>query len=116
VEYRWSTKSGRLSFANPNQDVVLVLGVEQPAPVFPYPQHVEVRIGEAVVDEFDLMPPASELRRIALARAQLGEGKEVDMALVSDKTFVPARIVELNSSDTRQLGVRVFRAYVEPKQ
>jgi len=35
---------------------------------------------------------------------------------VSDKTFVPARLAALESTDTRQLGVRVFRALVQPKQ
>jgi hypothetical protein len=35
---------------------------------------------------------------------------------VADKTFVPAKFASLQSSDTRQLGVRVFRAFVQPKQ
>ena len=59
---------------------------------------------------------AAELRRIALTQSQLGDGQTVDLAVVSDKTFVPANVAALKSGDTRQLGVRVFRAYVEPKQ
>jgi hypothetical protein len=36
------------------------------------------------------------------------------MRLVVDRTFVPAAIPAMNSRDPRELGVRVFRAYVEP--
>jgi hypothetical protein len=32
-----------------------------------------------------------------------------------DQTFVPADVPSLRSSDSRELGIRVFRAYVEPK-
>ena len=30
------------------------------------------------------------------------------------KTFVPATIPEMKSTDARELGVRVFRAYLQP--
>ena len=56
------------------------------------------------------------VRRIALSQGQLGEGQDVDLTVVSDKTFVPAKFAGLQSSDIRQLGVRVFRAFVQPKQ
>jgi hypothetical protein len=115
-EWRWSMKLGRLTFANPKRDIELTLELDQPNKVFPMPQHVEIRVGETVVDDFDLEPGAPLVRRIALAQAQLGEGPDVDLAVVSDKTFVPAKFAGLQSSDTRQLGVRVFRAFVQPKQ
>jgi len=116
IEWRWSTKSAGLSFANPKQDVELVLQLDQPSPVFEIPQHVEVKMGQSVVDAFDLEPGRTELRRISLSQAELGEGQTVELSIVSDKTLVPAKVAELKSSDTRQLGIRVFRAYVEPKQ
>jgi hypothetical protein len=94
----------------------LTLELDQPNKVFPMPQHVEIRLGEAVVDDFDLEPGPSLLRRIALTRDQLGDGQDIDLAVISDKTFVPAKFAGLQSSDTRQLGVRVFRAFVQPKQ
>jgi hypothetical protein len=79
------------------------------------PQHVEIRLGETIVDDFDLEPGPSLVRRITLAQNQLGDGPDVDLAVVSDKTFVPAKFAGLQSTDTRQLGVRVFRAFVQPK-
>jgi hypothetical protein len=116
LEMRWSMKSGRLTFANPKRDVELTIELDQPASVFSVAQHIEIRLGEAVVDEFDLDPGPPLVRRIALSRSQLGDGDTVDLAVVSDKTFVPAKFASLQSSDTRQLGVRVFRAVVQPKQ
>ena len=116
VEWRWSTKSGVLSFPNPKRASDLVLQLDQPNSVFPIPQHVEVKLGESVVDAFDLEPQRAEIRRISLDPALLGESQTVELVVVSDKTFVPARMPELKNSDTRQLGIRVFRAYVEPKQ
>jgi hypothetical protein len=95
-EWRWSSKSGSLSFANPKRDADLVLELDQPSNVFSVARHVEIRLGEGVVDDFDLAPDPP--------------------AVVSDKTFVPANVADLRSSDTPQLGVRVFRAFVQPKQ
>jgi hypothetical protein len=109
-------KLGRLTFANPKRDLELTLELDQPNKVFPMPQHVEIRLGETVVDDFDLEPGRSLVRRITLAESQLGDGPDVDLAVVSDKTFVPAKFAGLQSADTRQLGVRVFRAFVQPKQ
>jgi hypothetical protein len=31
-----------------------------------------------------------------------------------DKTFIPSSVPELRSTDPRELGVRVFRAFVQP--
>ena len=116
VEWRWSTKSGTLTFANPKQDVELTLELDQPNRVFSVPQHVEIRLGDGLVDDFDLEPGTLMVRKIALGPDQFGEGQSVALAVVSDKTFVPARLAALQSIDTRQLGVRVFRALVQPKQ
>jgi hypothetical protein len=116
LELRWSMKSGRLTFANPKRDVELILELDQPANVFEVAQHIEIRAGESVVDEFDLEPGPPLVRKIALTQSQLGDGNTVELAVVSDKTFVPAKFASLQSTDTRQLGVRVFRAFVQPKQ
>lgn len=116
IQWRWSTKSGALTFVNPKRDVDLTLELDQPNKVFSVPQHVEIRMGDAVVDDFDLEPGAPVVRKIALNTSELGDVQTVELAVVPDKTFVPARLAALQSIDTRQLGVRVFRAFVQPKQ
>jgi hypothetical protein len=116
VEWQWSRKQGTLSFRNPKQDVTFILDVDQPAPAFPEPQKVEIRVGDAVVDSFSLTAGRRELRRIPLTAAQLGAGETVDAVVAVDKTFVPASVPQLKSLDPRELGLRVFHAFVEPKQ
>jgi hypothetical protein len=39
----------------------------------------------------------------------------VDIALEVDKTWVPALVPAANSRDPRELGIRVFHAFVEPR-
>lgn len=116
VEWQWLKKQGTLSFRNPKQDVTFMLDVDQPVQAFTDPQHVEVRLGNAVVDTFTIQPGGRELRRIPLTAAQLGTAETVDLMVSVDKTFVPASVPQLKSLDPRELGVRVFHAYVEPKQ
>ena len=116
VEWQWSKKAGILSFRNPKRDALFLIELDQPAPAFPTPQMVDIRVGQDVVDSFSLPPGRRELRRISLTPAQLGSAETVDMAVVVDRTFVPAGVPQLKSLDPRELGVRVFRAFIEPKQ
>lgn len=116
VEWQWSKKQGTLSFRNPKQDVNFMIELDEPVQAFPEPQKVEIRLGDMVVDSFSLAPGRRELRRISLNAAQLGAAETVDMVVAVDKTFVPASVPQLKSLDPRELGVRVFHAFVEPKQ
>ena len=79
VEWRWSSKSARLTFANPKRDAVLTLELDQPSDVFPVAQHIEIRLGDTVVDDFDLEPGPSMVRRVALSQGQLGDGHDVEL-------------------------------------
>jgi hypothetical protein len=115
LEWQWSTRVGTISFRNPRRDALLILQVDQAVAALPEPQRVSVRIGPTVLDSFALPPGARELRRIDLPATVLGTDDNVEMAIEVDKTFVPADVPALRSSDARELGIRVFRAYVEPK-
>jgi hypothetical protein len=115
VEWQWSKREATLSFRNPKRDAVFFLQVDQPVKPFPEPQQVEVRIGPTVIDSFALPVGTRELRRINVAADQFGGEDTVEMTIAVDKTFVPASIPELRSTDPRELGVRVFRAFVQPK-
>jgi hypothetical protein len=116
VEWQWSRKQGTLSFRNPKQDVTFILDLDAPVQAFTEPQRVEILVGDTVADSFSLAAGRRELRRIPLTAAQLGTGETVDVVLSVDKTFVPAGVAQLKSLDPRELGVRVFHAFVEPKQ
>ena len=114
LEWQWSKKDATLSFANPKRDVELFLQLDQPVAAFDMPQQVEIKASGAVVDSFALPAGRSELRRIKLPAAQLGTADTVELTVSVDRTFVPATVPTLKSNDSRELGVRVFRAFVQP--
>lgn len=115
VEWQWSKKDATLTFRNPRKDSILYLQMDQPVAAFSEPQHVDVRLGSNVIDSFDLPPGNRELRRVALTAGQLGTADALELAISVDKTFVPAAVPGLKSSDSRELGIRVFRVFVQPK-
>jgi hypothetical protein len=113
-EWQWSKGTGTLAFRNPKRDAVLYLEVDRPGG-FPEPQTVTIRLGDAVVEAFELKPGDSLLRRVALSAARLGPGDAVELQVGVDRTFVPASLPGAASDDARELGVRVFRAFVEAR-
>ncbi len=114
VEWQWTRKEGTLAFKNPMRDATLYLQIDQPV-AGQGAQHVDVRIGGAVIDAFDLADSRREVRKVAIARDQFGTSDTVTMTITPDKTLIPASIPALRNPDTRELGVRVFRVYLQPK-
>jgi hypothetical protein len=115
VEWQWSKKNATLVFRNPMRDVLFYLQCDQPVQALKTPQQVELRMGPTVIDSFALPAGQRELRKVNLTSAQLGNSETVEITVSVDRTFVPAGITQLKSTDSRELGIRVFRAYVQPK-
>jgi hypothetical protein len=114
-EWQWSKKEGVVSFRNPKRDVTLLLQLDQPARAFAEPQRVTVSVGPTAVDTFTLPSGERQLRRINIAADQLGAADTTDVTVAVDRTFIPSAVAELKSSDSRELGVRVFRVYIQPR-
>jgi hypothetical protein len=114
VEWQWTKKDATLSFKNPKKDSVFYLDVDNPGSVFTEPQQVKVTLGGQTVDEFTLQPKVPELRKIPLKAAQLGTGDVAELVISVDKSYIPAVLVT-GSRDPRELGVRVFHAYIDPR-
>jgi hypothetical protein len=114
LEWQWSKKDATLSFSNPKRDVEVYLQLDQPVAAFSMPQQVEIRSGTEVVDSFPIPSGRPELRRIKLSAGQLGTAEAAELTISVDRTFVPATIPALKNNDPRELGVRVFRAFVQP--
>lgn len=114
IDWQWTKKEATLSFKNPKKDCVFYLDVDNPGSVFNEPQQVTVSLGGQPVDTFTLKPKQPELRKIALSSAQLGTGDVAELVIAVDKTYVPATLIPGNK-DPRELGVRVFHAYVDPR-
>jgi hypothetical protein len=115
IEWQWSKKTATLAFRNPMRDVLLYFQCDQPVEALGVPQQVELRIGSAVIDSFALPAGERQLRKVNLTSAQLGNGETVEITVSVDRTFVPTNLTQLKSTDSRELGIRVSRAYVEPR-
>ena len=113
VEWQWTRKVATLSFRNPRKDSVFLLHADNPAP-FAEPQIVIVRVNGQQVDTIPVTPRQAFIHRTPLTAAQLGTGDMVELTLDVDKTYVPALIPGNTNHDTRELGLRVFHAFVEP--
>jgi hypothetical protein len=114
VEWQWTKKAATVTFKNPKKDSVFYFDVDNPGSVFNEPQRVRITMGEQVVDEFTLQPKQPELRKIPLKADQLGAGDVSELVIAVDRTYVPA-VVTSSSKDPRELGVRVFHAFVDPR-
>jgi hypothetical protein len=114
VEWQWTKKQATLSFKNPKKDSVFYLDLDNPGSVFSEAQQVTVTLGGQVLDQFTLQPKQPELRKIPLKAAQLGTGELSELVISVDKTYIPAVLVAGNK-DPRELGVRVFHAYIDPR-
>jgi hypothetical protein len=75
---------------------------------------VTVTLGGKVLDQFELTPQKGILRRIPIKADQIGAAEMAELQLTVDKTFVPMQITGGASKDPRELGVRVFHAFIQP--
>jgi hypothetical protein len=114
VEWQWTKKQATLAFRNPRKDATFYLDVDNPGGVFNEKQNVKVMLGGKVLDEFELTPQSPVLRRIPIKADQIGDAEMAELQVMVDKTFVPMQISGGASKDPRELGVRVFHAFIQP--
>jgi len=116
-EWQWTKKKdAMLAFKNPHKDCTLYLDLDNPGNAFPDGQQVQVRLKDKTLENFKLLPASRVMRKILLPAAQMGSDDMVDVTLAVDKTFVPALLPGSTNKDPRELGVRVFHAFVQPAQ
>ena len=114
VEWQWTRKEAAITFRNPRRDATLYLDVGGRPAFLPDPQVVNVRVGDLVLDTFPL-EREEVIRKIPVAAAQFGATDIVEMKIGVDRTFVPALTPGSTSKDLRELGLRVFHVFVEPR-
>ncbi len=108
-EWQWTKKTATLSFRNPRKDATFYLEFDARPDLFSAPQQLTIRIGSGIVSQFAADGKEPTLKIIPLQAAQLGSADMVDLVIDIDKTFSPGK------GDPRELGIRVFHAYLEPK-
>jgi hypothetical protein len=113
VEWRWTRKTATLAFRNPKTDATFYLELDNPVVAFNEIQQITIMLAGQAVDQFKLTPKKTLLKKIPLKAAQFGTADMAELQIDVSKTFVPALTLASNR-DPRELGVRVFHAFIQP--
>ena len=68
-----------------------------------------MKVGDTTVGQFAATAKLGTIVTFPVTAAQLGSADMVDLVIDVDRTFKPG------GTDPRELGIRVFHAYIEPK-
>ena len=117
VEWQWTKKAATIAFRNPKRDCTFYLHVDNPG------QRVRRAadgrtslLNGQPVDRFTLAPKQEHIQRTALDRRAAGHGETWrNCAFRSIRPTCRPCCPPANSRDPRELGVRVFHAFVEPR-
>jgi hypothetical protein len=116
VEWQWTKKQATLAFKNPKKDATFYLEVDNPGKELHGPQVLQVTMGGETLAQYTLAPDQDrQLHKITLPARLMGEADLAEVQLVVDTTFVPMTVTNGASKDPRELGVRVFHAFVDPR-
>ena len=112
--WRWTQKSAAFTVRNPKRDVTLYLEADARTDAFATPQAVTILVNGQAVTTFSAANAQPEIHRIPITAAQMGSGEIAEIRIDVDRTFVPSQL-PVRSLDTRELGLRVYNVFVEPK-
>ncbi len=108
-EWQWTKKNAVMSFQNPKKDCIFYLEYDARMDLFDPPQQVTLKVGDQSIAQFAADTKGPTLKTFPLTAAQLGTGEMVNLLIDVDRAFSPG------GRDPRELGIRVFHAYVESK-
>lgn len=109
IEWQWTKKVATISFRNPKRDATFYLESDARVDQFTPPQQVTIKVAGQPVVTFAADSKDRRLQTFPITAAQFGTADMSDITLEIDRTFAPG------GADTRELGIRVYHAFVEPK-
>lgn len=113
MTWQWSQKTSTLSFKNPRRDATLLLEFDARPDLMGGPaQQVTVSSNEKAITSWTAETSERTLKRIPITAAQFGTADVVMLTLAVDRTFIPAKAGG-GAGDARELGIRVYHAFVE---
>jgi hypothetical protein len=108
-EWKWTKKAATLSFRNPKKDSTIYFQYDARVDLFNPPQQLTIKVNGQPVTTMPADSKFPTLKSVPVTAAQLGTGDMVDLVFELDRTFQPG------GNDPRELGIRVFHTYIEPK-
>jgi hypothetical protein len=108
VEWQWTKKAATLAFKNPKRDATFYIKFDARADLFTPPQQVTLKVAGQPVGSFTADAKDPVLRTFPVAAAQFGDGDMTELLIEVDRTFTAP-------GDARELGIRIYQAFIEPK-
>ena len=108
-EWQWTEKRGTISFLNPKRDATFYIEYDARVDLFNPPQQITVSMAGQPVGTFSADTREKKLVTFPVTAAQFGPGEMSELSIEADKTFKPG------GADIRELGIRVFHTFIEPK-
>lgn len=115
LEWQWTKKQATLAFKNPKKDAVFYFDVDSPGKELHQAQQVALTLGGQPVESFTIQPDERQLKKIKLPGALMGDADLAELQITVDQPFIPSVVTAGASKDPRELGVRVFHAFVDPR-
>jgi hypothetical protein len=109
AEWQWTKKTATISFRNPKKNLSFYLEWDARTDLFTPPQQVTITLGGEQIGAFAADNRDRKMMTFPITAAQLGTGDMAEIVINVDRSFSPG------GGDTRELGIRVFHAFVEPR-
>ena len=108
-EWQWTKKEAVISLTNPKRDATFYLEWDARIDLFNPPQQVTVKVGGQPIGTFAAGSRDRTLTTFPITATQFGADNMAEITIEVDRTFSGS------GNDTRELGIRIFHAFVEPK-
>ena len=108
-EWQWTQKRAAISFRNPKKDANFYLEYDARTDLFTPPQQVDHQDRRRRLDDLRGRLARTEAADPSRHGRPARDGRHGRDGIELDKTFKPG------GADPRELGIRVFHAFIEPK-
>ena len=108
VEWQWTRKAATLAFKNPKRDATFYIKFDARADLFNPPQQITLKVAGQSVASLAADAKDPVLKTFPIRAAQFGDGEMSELVIEVDRTFTAP-------GDARELGIRVYQAFIEPK-
>jgi len=108
--WRWTKGKAVAEAPNPRADAVLYLRADSDQTRFTQHQTVTIRLNSNTIDEFVVSGSDEFVKRYEIPKDKLGDDPIVKLEIDVSETFIPAS--KGNSTDSRELGLRVLNLYL----
>jgi hypothetical protein len=115
LEWQWTKQQATLAFKNPKKDAVFYFDLDSPGKNLHGVQQVAINLGGQTIETLTVQPDERRLHKLTLPGSLMGPADLAELQIAVDKTFVPTIVTNGVSKDPRELGVRVFHAFIDPR-